>query len=505
MKVKYCSFTRSVIIIVLFLGVAVRGYTQKHDYHWLNGYDAEYGGIFGNFELNFHNQPVTIDPIEFNNADLSDQVTSFSNADGKLLLVSNGCRLFDALGHVLPGGDTLNPGEIYNSWCKNNGSYPVMFNMIMLPQENCVYLFHNRVVLDSQFGITLTPSYLSKVDLGGDSITTEFTNNIVSTTKVESPAACKHGNGRDWIIMTPEHRKATYRTYVLDIDGIQSLNTQTIGYQYPYPECDAYGLHSFSPDGTKYVRYNNTCGLSFFDFDRCTGELSNERLISLPEVFKPGAFTVFSSNSRYCYYNSSRVIMQVDMEDAILQPDTIAILDTFPTPTGAGFVMMQRGPDGRIYISPGSSTQTYHVIEYPDLKGKACWARPNAIPLPYLSFLALPNIPNYRLGAWKDSPCDTLGLSEVPSEIPSSFGHRIYPNPVQDGFTLELDEGLQHAFAWQLEVFDLAGRMVYQGSIPPYAFLHRVQSGSWSSGMYYAVLRDETGTILAVDKLVKME
>ncbi|MEZ5031370.1 MAG: T9SS type A sorting domain-containing protein [Saprospiraceae bacterium] len=499
------SFTKSALVIVLFLGVAVRGYTQKHDYHWLNGYGAEYGGIFGNFELNFHNQPVTAEPIEFNNADLSDQVTSFSDAYGSLLLVSNGCRLFDAKGHVLPGGDTLNPGEIYNSWCKDNGSYPSMFNMIMLPQEGFVYLFHSRVVLDNLFGVTSTPSYCSRVRVGLDSLEVEYTNNIVSTTKVEKPAACKHGNGRDWIIMTPEHRKATYRTYVLDIDGIQSLNTQTIGYQYPYPECDAYGLHSFSPDGTKYVRYNNSCGLSFFDFDRCTGELSNERLISLPAVFKPGAFTVFSPNSRFCYYNSSRVIMQVDMEDAILQPDTIAILDTFPHPTGAGFVMMQRGPDGRIYISPGSSTQTYHVIEYPDLKGKACWARPNAIPLPYLSFLALPNIPNYRLGAWKDSPCDTLGLSEVTSEIPSSFGHRIYPNPVQDGFTLELDEGLQHAFAWQLEVVDLAGRMVYQGSIPPYAFLHRVQTGSWSSGMYYAVLRDETGTILAVDKLVKME
>ena len=490
---------------MFFLGVAGHGYTQKHDYHWLNGYGAEYGGIFGNFELNFHNQPVTADPIEFNNADLSDQVTSFSDADGNLLLVSNGCRLFDAKGQILPGGDTLNPGEIYNSWCKDNGSYPSMFNMIMLPQGNSIYLFHKRVVLDNLFGITSTPAYWSRIQMGLDSITIQSTNNIINISRVELPAACKHGNGRDWLIITPEHRKATYILYILNHEGISEYVSQSIGYQYPYPECNAYGAHSFSPDGTKYVRYNNTCGLSFFDFDRCTGELSNERLISLPEVFKPGAFTVFSSNSRFCYYNSSKVIMQVDMDDAILQPDTIAILDTFPTPTGAGFVMMQRGPDGRIYISPGSSTQTYHVIEYPDLKGKACWARPNAIPLPFLSFLALPNIPNYRLGAWKDSPCDTLGLSEVTSTNPSTFAHRVYPNPVQNGFTLELDEGLQHAFAWQLEVVDLAGRMVYQGSIPAYAFLHRVETSSWSAGMYYYTLRNELGKTMVVDKLVKME
>ncbi|MBK7344475.1 MAG: hypothetical protein IPJ06_16100 [Saprospiraceae bacterium] len=47
--------------------------------------------------------------------------------------------------------------------------------------------------------------------------------------------------------------------------------------------------------------------------------------------------------------------------------------------------------------------------------------------------------------------------------------------------------------------------MVYQGSIPAYAFLHRVETSSWSAGMYYYTLRNELGKTMVVDKLVKME
>jgi hypothetical protein len=55
-----------------------------------------------------------------------------------------------------------------------------------------------------------------------------------------------------------------------------------------------------------------------------------------------------------------------------------------------------------------------HVIDFPNKKGGASRLRQHGISLPSLSDQTLPNHPNYRLGPQDGSPCDTLGLDNVP-------------------------------------------------------------------------------------------
>ena len=131
--------------------------------------------------------------------------------------------------------------------------------------------------------------------------------------------------------------------------------------------------------------------------------------------------------------------------------------------------------------------------------------RPNALPLPSLSFLAIPNIPNYRLGPREGSPCDTLGITALGEPPPEGYGHRVYPNPVRDAFTLELDEGLQHAEAWFVTVKDISGRLVYRGRLPAYAYIHRVETQDWMTGVYLYTVAEQSGRVVATGKVVKVE
>ncbi len=495
---------KSICLIILFLSLSYEGLAQKHDYIWVNGYDAVWGGEFGNFLLDFHQSPVKVDSIEFQYAELSDQVTSYCDDQGIFRMVSNGCRLYDHGGNIIANSDTLVPGKLGEYVCTKVGSFPLAFGSIFLPLEaKKVFLYHQGARDDNLFTITRWPAYKTIVDISEDIPIVDSIHVKIESFHAEAPAVCQHGNGQDWWIITPERNTNNYHVYCTAPNGGVTIKTQEIGSDYPYNECPGAGIQSFAPDGTTFVRYNNSCGLSFFSFDRCTGTLSYERLINLPEVFSPGAATVFSPNSRFCYFNSSRVIMQVDMEEAILHADTVAIVDTFPAPFGAGFFLMQLAPDGRVYICTTSSTKAWHVIEYPDKKGPACWVRPNALEFPYWSYHAMPNIPNYRLGAWAGSPCDTLGLSATDIPLTPTLAHRVYPNPVSNAFMLELDEGLQHSQPWTLIIMDATGREVTRRVIPPYAYLHLVETDTWPSGLYPYILQDETGRVLATGKLVK--
>ena len=502
MHVVSWSKIKQIALALLFLSLSYEGQAQKHDYIWMNGYDAEWGGEFGNFQIDFKSDPVSVSDFNYQNIQLDGQVTSFSDSLGNLIILTNGCRFYDKLGNVVQGSDSLNPSKLSFLFCKNR-AYPSNFDMILLPIYKRIVAFHFGVRDDNKFTLTQWPTYQSILDITGDEPIVESKNIKINAYHAGSPSACKHGNGKNWWVISPERDANTYYVYYLNNNGLFSWDTQDIGYTYSFQECSSDGYHSFSPDGSTFVRYNNTCGLSFFDFDRCNGELSNERQILLPEVFPPGAATVFSPDSRFCYFNSSRVIMQVDMEEEILHADTVAIVDTFPAPFGAGFYLMQLAPDGRVYICTGSSTKAWHVIEYPDKKGTACWVRPNALEFPYWSYHAIPNNPNYRLGALAGSPCDTLGLSSTEFPETSTLAHRVYPNPVGDAFILELDEGTQHSDPWVLIIMDVAGREVNQSVIPPYAYLHRVETASWYPGLYPYVLRNHAGQIVASGKLVK--
>src|SRR5207247_1684286 len=149
-----------------------------------------------------------------------------------------------------------------------------------------------------------------------------------------------------------------------------------------------------------------------YDFDRCTGVLSNPINLPLPIIVANswlGMGVAISPNNRFLYVSLTRHLYQFDLwaPDIFGSIDTVGIYDGFQGSFASLFHTAKLGPDGKIYISCGNSDTVYHVINQPDLKGYSCEFRQHAIHLSRPS-LGVPSFPNYRTGALNRSPCDTL-------------------------------------------------------------------------------------------------
>jgi PKD repeat protein len=152
-----------------------------------------------------------------------------------------------------------------------------------------------------------------------------------------------------------------------------------------------------------------------YDFNRCTGMLSNQRQHQM-DHYGGGTGLGISQDSRYLYFSAGLYIYQFDLwaEDVFASIDTVATYDGGLDPFPTAFNDAQLARDGKIYLSSTNGTRKLHVMDYPNRPGAACNVRQRGIELPvYMSF-GVPNFPFHRLGPLDGSPCDTLGIDNVP-------------------------------------------------------------------------------------------
>jgi hypothetical protein len=226
-------------------------------------------------------------------------------------------------------------------------------------------------------------------------------------------SACRHANGRDWWVMAQDDTLNAYYRALLGPEGFTQIDTQHIGYQPPwFQNRDGGGQNVFTPDGSKYIDFDAWNGIRIFDFDRCSGLLSNPYLIEFDQNWSFGAGAAVSPNSKFLYVSSSSWIIQYDLTapDISASADTVVIW-TAPYPK---FSRMNLMMDGKIYIMPFSWTHYGHYISYPNRKGKDCEVVLGGLYFPNENFATMPHFPNYRLGPLEGSTCDTLGVFPPP-------------------------------------------------------------------------------------------
>ncbi len=255
--------------------------------------------------------------------------------------------------------------------------------------------------------------------------------------------------------------------YLIDSSGVSLSGIQAIG-RSETARIRGGGQSQFTPDGSKFVRFNAREGLQVFDFDRTTGTLSNFNFTPFPEFEWPdvaiGGLGI-SSSSQFAYVSNSRRVFQYDLwaEDIdrsrqliheMTNPDS---LHPLLHPTAVNF---QLGPDCKLY-SYNISGDKYNVIHRPDERGAACDFEQGGLDLGVWVFRDQPYFPNFRLGPLGDegSPCaDIISSNEPPRPAPVA-GLSVFPNPAGAETNLFLPAGAGPGdFRWRL--FDAAGRLL---------------------------------------------
>ncbi len=458
--------------------------------NWMSGYSS-FGGLpFGINKINFYNgnPTVTYDslPMDFNHTH-----ANISDSAGNILFYTNGYYIADATNDTMDNGDSINAGAYADAF--PDGLLIPQGALIIPKPDNpgIYYMFHNTLdeypIMNSAYyskNLKLTTIDMS-LNNGKGKVLSKNVPIIIDSLNDCKLIACKHGNGRDWWVIT--HRVKTNMFYKVLVTpyGIQSITSQNIGTIRSYDT----GQAKFSPDGTKYAYF--TISLDVFDFDRCTGLFSNWRHDSVPEIYGNQG-CAFSPNGQMLYISNLYRIWQYDLNINNLQAtrNIVAEWDSFYY---AGVIatllcLPELAPDGKIYLTTGSSSNVMHVINNPDVYGMGCNVAQHSLQLPSVYFNTLPNHPNYFLGPAPGNPCNNLGLPN-----PSKGGAKkiqCFNNPTHDKFTLWFP--VDKDVGW-LEIYDVNGECIRREYVAQWSQYKTVEIGEFSAGVYYCRMRWASG------------
>jgi len=391
---------------------------DKYDFTWILGYAPSNPNLyFGGNNINFKegNPAIKYFPINFD----MDNPVCMSDTVGNLQFYSSGCNVINSQNVIMENGDDLSPGFFQTTWCENSGLGYLSYQGILalpMPEKNGEYiLLHNRQY-DFNDSTDLLFTIIDMKSNGGlGKVVTK--NNLLQFSAISRTfQAVKHGNGRDWWIIIPRENSDVYYFYLLDPKGIhgpftQKVSSNWISGQYYNLMC------SFSPDGKKFVRLGGDKPAAFrlYDFDRCSGLLSNPVDIAIPDTSVYAAWACFAPNSRFLYLtNEAERLYQYDLEANDIN-SSVQLIDTYDGYLSVynlpvGLYGMAIAPDHKIYMSSANGVNILHVIHNPNEPGKLCNFRQHDLILPAHNKFYLPNNANYRLYNKLNSPCDTLGI-----------------------------------------------------------------------------------------------
>jgi hypothetical protein len=369
----------------------------------------------------------------------------YSGSDGKLKYFSSGCEISDKDNTKVIGSDSL--WFPFFEWARCNqfgGSVdfpnPLGFFMPVPEHSNETLLFtryaHTVILPDTNY-VENSPFLINISVDSQNGQEKAFPKIPLLPNNATTITANKHANGRDWWILMSSSDYSQFYRYLLTPNGLQGPLIQDLSNPFPIemPLLSDYSI--FSPNGSLFIQFHYGRGMSLFDFDRCSGLLTNERQIiftfcgenNIPN-YSPGG-VAFSPNSRFLYFpyvtyscvnglplsNSIKCqLIQYDLEEDGFpnHGDTVGVYENIIYHGQQYYLFYpQLAPNGKIYYTTG--TQYISAIRNPNEKGLASNYVNREIDLPFvLEQYQIPYFPNYRLGPIDGSPCDSLGLDNHP-------------------------------------------------------------------------------------------
>ncbi|MCX6272138.1 MAG: hypothetical protein NTU44_13150 [Bacteroidetes bacterium] len=501
-------------ILILFwdLSYAQYPHDNKRDHVWMFGYENSPPN-FGGTCLDFNQYPVTVSYVA-QEINIDEANASVCDTMGNLLFYTNAMYVANSNHQIMPNGDTLNPGDIFN-WYEDYG-YRMTQGTLILPMPGSTYLyyiFHEKLEWSTQYYQVVKGLYYTIVDMsldGGYGDVIE--KNIMLVDDTLDPGcitATRHANGRDWWIVVPKFLSNKYYSILLSTSGLVLDTLQTMGIPSYTMELSQ---SCFSPDGSMYVRwggavYSHPNRLEIFNFDRCAGSLNNYKNLWYTDT--AWAFGVaISSNSQYMYISADKRIDQYDLNssDIASTRQVVAIYDGFTDPlfpSQTRFFLAQLASDKKIYICVPGTVRFLHVIDQPDNEGISCNVLQHAVQLNTFNSSSMPNFPNFRLGPIDGSICDSLGIDIVTSvyqnDHKSSFS--VWPNPAKNYFNYKI-ESVDDNIEYYLTLTDNLGRIMKEWQINIGQNIGHFDISDIQDGSFLLTIFDKRREIIGVRKLL---
>jgi len=470
-ELKYFPMKKLLLLIFLFSSTVLLSQPKsdlRRDYVWTFSVNNGYQFTFDDKDSLKIEETTFPYQAYFANSTISDE-------NGNLLFQSNSCSVLDGNNEIVSGGEFLNEGNFNNTHCPN-GNFTTD-GIVILPVSSSVFylLYFTRDVYDGKvFHVEFRFTKVIKNQVG-DLRVVEKDQPILSDIKTVGGniALVRHANGKDWWIVLSQIDSSNKIKILLGENGVVAIQNQEIGVVVANSDSGT-GSSLFSPDGKKLAIYNSfKTDLHLFDFDRCTGILSNpEHIVINDEAdIAQAAGAAFSPNSRFLYLPSTQKIYQYDMWANEIDKSrvVVGVYDGFRDRTGLStrFSRAKLGADGKIYIGTPANRGVFHIIHHPNEKGLDCKLEQHGIVLPIRVFSStMSHHPNYRLGPEKGTICDSLN---IPSWL--TIEAHPYPQKVCSGDETHFEVtafGYPLSYQWQInrdnEWKDIQNNMLFSGA-----------------------------------------
>ncbi len=373
---------------------------------------------------------------------------------GEFLFACNGWRLINGNGQILShklwfdnmphpggtGGDTTNVS--------------VMAGPLFLPHpgdSTKAYLFYGQMILYNVQNFTFrADKYFTYalLDIPTKSLISKNHVLLTDTSSMGDMQACRHANGRDWWIIKPDIWENKYFIGLLTPQGL-TMNPITLA---NVPSALRTNTSSkFNIQGSKYIHFTGAPGKTIheFDFDRCTGTLSNFVLHDISDSLSIinnslGRISISPDGSKFYIMRSNTVAFD-SMDQGLFQVDLAT--DSMKLISRYGYCP-QMTPNGKnIYfaddslLAPNQWLTRTSVITNPNASFnelnilKFHYTHPNS------TFGAAPNNFAYmRLGADTLSICDSLSVITKRNGKQNQNSLVVFPNPATHYLQIEVQE-----------------------------------------------------------------
>jgi len=337
--------------------------------------------------LDFHPAPVR---PQRGNLSTIEGCSSFSHANGDLILYTDGITVYDAMHNIMPNGRGLtgDPSSTQSGLIVPHPGNPNLFYIITVDDSGGNGLRFSLVDLNLRGGL-------------GDVVAGQKNIRLIDGAEEKVTAVANYSQNFVWVItLAPDPiggnttipiatgTGPARNVYAIKFDS-NGITPQAVRTTLPISHSRMHGYLKVSPQGNKLaMAFYYEYALYLADFDINTGQVSNFQSLPLPTNFGPYGVE-FSPDGNLLYAAGTYGASTRNSRIALLQynltstPYTYTIL----TPANAtGYRSgLQLGIDGKIYMTESydynSGSPNLSVINNPDSPGTAADFQRNSITL----------------------------------------------------------------------------------------------------------------------------